>query len=69
VEKFGANAFDRALLFDEYDTLHTVLDYVRKSLNYTQLKIVRTTDELTPVEQKAGEIAVPGEPGIHFQNV
>ncbi|CAG8568428.1 14143_t:CDS:10 [Ambispora leptoticha] len=72
VEKFGASvAFDRALLFDEYDTLITTCEFFKRSLGYEKLDVYKSeevvgvnTDSHPVEDQNAAEAAVPGEPGV-----
>ncbi|CAI2172928.1 4836_t:CDS:10 [Funneliformis geosporum] len=68
VDKLGTIAFNRALLFNEYDTLNMAKDFIQKSLGYDKVDILRC-DEAADDEKIAVEIAVPGEPGVLFKNI
>ncbi|CAG8679942.1 42317_t:CDS:10 [Gigaspora margarita] len=68
VEKFGTTAFNRALLFNEHDTLVTSKVYLQRSLGYTNVEVLRG-DEAKEEEKRAIELAVPGEPGFLFKNI
>ncbi|CAG8511883.1 10578_t:CDS:2 [Ambispora gerdemannii] len=76
VEKYGASvAFDRALLFNEYDTLITTREFFKRSLGYEKLDVYRSEEVvgvnpgLLVEDQNAAEVAVPGEPGVVFRNI
>ncbi len=69
VEKLGTLAFNRALLFNEYDTLIMTKDFIQKSLGYEEVDILRSDKATDSDEKMAAEIAVPGEPGVLFKNI
>ncbi|CAG8590245.1 13400_t:CDS:2 [Dentiscutata heterogama] len=69
VEKFGTAAFNRALLFNEYDTLVTSKVYLQRSLGYSNVEVLRGDEAREEEEKRAIELAVPGEPGFLFKNI
>ncbi|RIA97593.1 leucine-tRNA ligase, partial [Glomus cerebriforme] len=68
VDKLGTMAFNRALLFDEYDTLNMSKDFIKRSLGYDKIDVLRES-EAENDEKMVVEIAVPGEPGVLFKNI
>lgn len=69
VDKLGTIAFNRTLLFDEYDTLIMSKDFIQKSLGYNKVDIFRENEATESDEKMVTEIAVPGEPGVLFKNI
>ncbi|CAG8715087.1 13378_t:CDS:10 [Dentiscutata erythropus] len=69
VEKFGTAAFNRALLFNEYDTLVTSKEYLQRSLRYSNVEVLRGDEAKEEEEKRAIEVAVPGDPGFLFKNI
>ncbi|KAG9302769.1 hypothetical protein G9A89_009546 [Geosiphon pyriformis] len=69
VEKFGKLAFNRALLFNEHETLTITKEFFKRSLGYEKLDVLRTDEATGEDEQRAMELAVPGEPGVVFKNI
>ncbi|CAB4487625.1 leucine-tRNA ligase [Rhizophagus irregularis] len=69
VDKLGPIAFNRTLLFDEYDTLVMSKDFIQKSLGYNKVDIFRENEATESGEKMVTEIAVPGEPGVLFKNI
>jgi leucyl-tRNA synthetase len=68
VEKFGKEAFNRALLFNEHDTLVTAKEFIQRSLGYTQIDVLKVEEALEE-EKRLIEFSVPGEPSIFFKNI
>ncbi|CAJ0907497.1 17742_t:CDS:2, partial [Entrophospora sp. SA101] len=57
VEKFGKEAFNRALLFNEYDTLVIAKGFIQRSLGYVQSEIVNA-EEVSEEEKRLTEFAM-----------
>jgi len=68
VDKLGTMAFNRALSFNEYDTLITAKDFIQRNLGYDKVDIFRE-EEANSDEKMFVELSVPGEPGILFKNI
>ncbi|RKP36604.1 hypothetical protein BJ085DRAFT_28639 [Dimargaris cristalligena] len=82
IEKLGAAAFNRALIFDETDVLDQNRTYIAQSLGYDALRVL-TTDEITregadlaefaPADpaslNRSAEAAVPGVPAFVVKNL
>lgn len=64
VEIDGGKAFDRALLFNEFDTLQVNLDYLRRDLyHFSVQKVILVRQEDASADDAAkAEIAIPGNP-------
>ena len=69
IDKLGTMAFNRALLFNEYDTLNMAKDFIQRSLGYDRVDILRENEATESEEKMVVEIAVPGEPGVLFKNI
>ncbi|KAI9024276.1 leucyl-tRNA synthetase [Phycomyces nitens] len=67
VEKRGPIAFDRALIFDETETLKTCLDEIKRALGFHTVHVLKS-DEASEEDSKAAENAVPGAPSFSFKN-
>ncbi|KAL1917157.1 uncharacterized protein VTP21DRAFT_4813 [Calcarisporiella thermophila] len=68
VEKFGAVAFNRALLFNELEVLNENAEFIKRTLGFHTARIIIADSVTDETEKRAAEIAVPGEPGILFKN-
>jgi len=62
VELNGPTAFDRAVLFDELETLKTTQNIVCKSLNLTRMEIYQKEAVEDPNDLKKAQNALPGNP-------
>ena len=60
----GGKAFDRALLFNEFDTLQVNLDYLRRDLyHFSVQKVILVRQEDASADDAAkAEISIPGNP-------
>ncbi|RUS29537.1 hypothetical protein BC938DRAFT_480538 [Jimgerdemannia flammicorona] len=67
IEKFGASSFNRTLIFNEYETLRTAVEFLKRSLGFHTIHIL-LEDQWTENDSRAAEIAVPGDPGFTFKN-
>ncbi|KAJ2614885.1 cytosolic leucyl tRNA synthetase [Coemansia sp. RSA 1804] len=67
VDLIGSAAFDRALQFNEADLVSEAASYLKSSLGFARVNVIRTDavgDGLTDAQTRAAQSAVPGEPGI-----
>lgn len=67
IQVSGPSSFDRALSFNEYETLRTAIEYFKRSLGYHSIQIL-FKDQWTEEDARAAELAVPGEPAYAFKN-
>ncbi|KXS12038.1 leucine-tRNA ligase [Gonapodya prolifera JEL478] len=63
----GPQAFNRELKFDEFATISENVEYIRRSLNLDELRVIRAPDALanadfTAEEKKKAELSEPGTP-------
>ncbi|KAJ2758413.1 cytosolic leucyl tRNA synthetase, partial [Coemansia sp. BCRC 34490] len=72
VDLIGSAAFDRALQFNEADLVSEAASYLKSSLGFARVNVIRTDavgdDGLTDAQTRAAQFAVPGEPGILITN-
>ncbi|ORX89488.1 leucyl-tRNA synthetase [Basidiobolus meristosporus CBS 931.73] len=66
---FGPQAFNRTLLFKEFDTLTSVQTYLKKCLGFDEVEIISTDGQIEEADQKAAEASIPGEPSFAFRNI
>ncbi|KAI9592671.1 hypothetical protein BDF19DRAFT_450584 [Syncephalis fuscata] len=66
----GPSALDRAITFDEHETLKQVIKLFERALNYNEITIslAESIPAEDPLRRKA-DGAVPGEPTVHFWNI
>jgi leucyl-tRNA synthetase len=67
VEKNGVEGFDRALIFNETDTLVEAVDEIKRNLGFQAVTILKSED-WTEEDLKSAETAVPGQPSFAFKN-
>ncbi|PWN25082.1 leucyl-tRNA synthetase [Jaminaea rosea] len=73
--EFGAKSFERALPFDERETVKAAEGYLKRTLGFEEV-ILEDVDEkrediekMDPQDKKNVEIAEPGSPGFVFYNI
>ncbi|ORZ16903.1 leucyl-tRNA synthetase [Absidia repens] len=67
VEKNGFEGLDRALVFNETDTLVLAEDEIKRNLGFNTVTILKSED-WTEEDAKNAETAVPGQPSFAFKN-
>ncbi|CEI98029.1 Putative Leucyl-tRNA synthetase [Rhizopus microsporus] len=65
--KEGPSAFNRALIFNEIETLQTAMDEIKRALGFHTVTILGH-DQWAEEDLKAAENAVPGVPSFSFKN-
>ncbi|CEG77935.1 Putative Leucine-tRNA ligase [Rhizopus microsporus] len=65
--KEGPSAFNRALIFNEIETLETAMDEIKRALGFHTVTILGH-DQWAEEDLKAAESAVPGVPSFSFKN-
>ncbi|KAF7730873.1 cytosolic leucyl tRNA synthetase [Apophysomyces ossiformis] len=67
VEKNGPVAFNRALDFNEIETLQIALSEIKRALGFHTVHIL-TSDQWSEEDLRSAELAVPGAPSFSFRN-
>lgn len=73
VNNFGSSAFNRALAFDESQTLARNTTYIQRTLGYSSIaiEILPSNPDAAHFEglPSAAKLALPGEPSASFVNL
>lgn len=67
VERNGFEGLDRALVFNETETLAWAQDEIKRNLGFNTVTILKSED-WTEEDIKNAETAVPGQPSYAFKN-
>lgn len=65
--KEGPSAFNRALIFNEIETLETAMDEIKRALGFHTVTLLGH-EQWAEEDLKAAESAVPGAPSFSFKN-
>ncbi|CAO3622167.1 unnamed protein product [Cunninghamella echinulata] len=68
VEKSGVEGFDRALPFNEVETLELAKDEIKRNLGFHTVTILKSDGDIDAEDARSAEISVPGQPSYSFKN-
>ncbi|KAI7877197.1 leucyl-tRNA synthetase [Lichtheimia hyalospora FSU 10163] len=67
IENVGPSGFNRALKFNEIETLNTCVREIQRALGFQTIHIIKV-DECAEEDAKAADVSVPGVPSFSFKN-